>query len=281
MELNNEIQKITPAVRLGNRIRRLREERGLSLRQLCEQEGLGPISHTYIGRVELGKQLPSEDLVTKLDKFFNADGVLIEFWEMANEEVIPDFARKVVSKEPDAVRIQVSTGSNIPALLQTKEYTEAAFRRALHDASEERLSDLVAARVRRQKILRREDPPYYWAIMDECALKRPAGSAGIMINQLRHLLKLINPPHVVVQVFPFSAGIHPMGGGSLTLHSLSNGGMIAGVEGFDSGESVESPIKLAALSHRFDLACSLALTPQQSLDLIREYLREYENEHHS
>ncbi|MGW4228079.1 helix-turn-helix domain-containing protein [Streptomyces sp. NPDC004980] len=39
-------------MRLGRRLRRLRERRGLSLRQLSEQ--VGGYSHSYLGRVELG-----------------------------------------------------------------------------------------------------------------------------------------------------------------------------------------------------------------------------------
>lgn len=279
MELNHETHKITPLMRLGRRVRHLREERGLSIRQLCEQKGIGPRSHSHMGRIELGQQLPSEELVKSLDKFFGADGMLIEFWEMASDEVFPDYTRKVMVKEPEAERIQVFNGSMIPALLQTRDYIFHLFRRSLTRASEEKLNELLASRLRRQKILDYEEPPYYWAIMDESALKRTVGDAAIMVKQLQHvLLRMDQYPHIVVQVLPFSAGAYPLLGGSLTLHTLQRGGNIAGVESFASGDSVESPKKLAELTHRFDLACSMSLTVEESAELIREYLRGYENE---
>ncbi|MFE1960826.1 helix-turn-helix domain-containing protein [Streptomyces sp. NPDC059479] len=52
MELNSEDDSFAPRARLGNRLRRLRERKGLSLRQLSEQ--VGGYSHSYLGRVELG-----------------------------------------------------------------------------------------------------------------------------------------------------------------------------------------------------------------------------------
>ncbi|WP_234315725.1 Scr1 family TA system antitoxin-like transcriptional regulator [Streptomyces albus] len=169
MELNSEDAKLTPRVRLGRRLRRLRERRGLSLRQLSEL--VGGYSHSYLGRVELGEQLPSEALVKTLDEFFDTDGVLAELLELAHDTLIPDYSRKAIDKEPEAERIQVFNSSLIPGLLQTPEYARAAFRRSLLGESEDQISERVAFRVKRQRILERKEPPYYWGIMDEAALR--------------------------------------------------------------------------------------------------------------
>ncbi|MET9555274.1 hypothetical protein [Streptomyces sp. NPDC006645] len=50
------------------------------------------------------------------------------------------------------------------------------------------------------------------------------------------------------------------------------------VESFDSGEAVESTRRVVELTERFDLARSLALTGDDSLDLVRKYLKGYEDE---
>lgn len=276
MESSNESQKLTPAVRLGRRLRRLREARGLSIRQLCEQPGVGPLSHSYIGRVELGQQLPSEDLVKRLDSFFDTDGVLHDLWELSHD-ALPGYIRKVVVKEADAVRIQVFNNCVVPALLQTPEYTRAAFEIALHNEPQGKIDELVAIRASRQGILDQPESPYYWAIMDEVALRRPNGNREVMVKQLRHLLASARRPHIVVQVLPFSAGNHGLLEASLTLHLLRSGAMIAGIEMVGFGESVESPRRIAELAQEFDLVSSLALPEQQSLDLIQEYLEGYEN----
>jgi hypothetical protein len=70
-------------------------------------------------------------------------------------------------------------------------------------------------------------------------------------------------------------------GGSLNLHTLPDGGTLAVVESFESGEPVEAPKKILELTQKFDLARSLALTDDESLDLIRQYLKEYEGEEDS
>lgn len=279
MELNSEDAKLTPRVRLGRRVRRLRERKGLSLRQLSER--VGGYSHSYLGRVELGEQLPSEALVNTLDEFFEADGVLAELLELAHDTLIPDYSRKAIDKEPEAQRIQVFNSSVVPGLLQIPEYSRAAFRRVLLGESDEQIDDRVAVRVKRQRILERKEPPYYWGIMDESALKRPIGGISCMIEQIKHLLRLASRPHVTVQVLPFTKGAHPILGGSLTLHTLPDGTTIAVVESFDSGEPVESPRRVLELTQKFDTARTLALTDDESLDLIRKYLKEYEVEYDS
>ncbi|MEV0775919.1 DUF5753 domain-containing protein [Streptomyces sp. NPDC050428] len=276
MELNSESGKVTPRVRLGKRLRRLRERKGLSLRQLSEQ--VGGYSHSYLGRVELGEQLPSEALVDSLDEFFDTDGVLGELLELAHESLIPDYSRMFLGKEALAERIQVFTSSHIPGLLQTEEYARELFRQSLPRETEDELSERVAVRMRRRRILLRDTSPPYWAIMDEASLKRPTRSIGAMVGQLRHLLAVAAHPRIAIQVLPFAVGTHPMPGGSLTLMTLREGGTIAQVESFASGEGVHSTRRVVELTERFDLARSMALTDDASLDLIRKYLKEYEDE---
>ncbi|MFI6702172.1 Scr1 family TA system antitoxin-like transcriptional regulator [Streptomyces sp. NPDC050509] len=279
MELNNETSKLTTRMRLGRRLRKLREREGLSLRQLSEQ--VGGYSHSYLGRVELGDQLPSEALVSSLDAYFNTDGVLSELLELVHDSSIPDYGRVVVSREADAVRIQVFTSSLIPGLLQTKEYAWELFRASLPGESEDGLNKFVAVRMKRKGIFERDDPPFYWAIMDEAALRRPMKSAALMAAQLRHILEVTESRHLTVQVLPFSGGAHPMLGGCLTLLTLLDGGTMAFVESFKSGETVELPKRVVELTQGFDIARSLALPEDESLDLIRKYLGEYEDEQDS
>ncbi|MEU4683332.1 DUF5753 domain-containing protein [Streptomyces xinghaiensis] len=276
MELNNESEQLTPRVRLGRRLRRMRERKELSLRQLSEQ--VGGYSHSYLGRVELGEQLPSEALVNSLDGYFDTDGVLGDLLEIAHASVIADYSRTVVSKEPEAERIQVFTSSLVPGLLQTEEYARELFRRSLPGESEENRNARVTVRLRRQRILHQETPPYYWSIMDEAAIRRPVGDAGRMSAQLRHLLNMAHRPRITVQILPFAEGAHPMLGGGLTLMTLKEGRTIALVESFDSGEAVESPRRVVDLTGRFDLARSLALAEDASIDLISDYLKEYEDD---
>ena len=46
-------------------------------------------------------------------------------------------------------------------------------------------------------------------MLDEAALRRRVGGAGLMRLQLDHLLGLSSVPNVAIQVLPFGAGAHP------------------------------------------------------------------------
>jgi len=57
--------------------------------------------------------------------------------------------------------------------------------------------------------LTRDDPPKVWAVLDEAALRRRVGGAGLMRMQLEHLLDLAKLPNAAIQVIPFGGGAHP------------------------------------------------------------------------
>jgi transcriptional regulator with XRE-family HTH domain len=260
---------------LGRRLRRLRENAGLSLRGLADKVGY---PHTYISRVERGEQLPSDVLAGDLDTYFETDGLFVDLLAMAQDSSIPDYGRVVVEKEDKAARIQVFASSLVPGLLQTEDYAFALCLESLPGETEEQVKERVATRMRRKRVFDREEVPFYWAIIDEASLKRPIGGAKCMVGQIHHLLKAVESPHVSLQVLPFTQGAHPMLGGSLSLLTLQNGATIGYVESFASGEQVESPKKILELTQMFDIARSKALPQGETLELIRAYLKEYEDE---
>jgi hypothetical protein len=45
-----------------------------------------------------------------------------------------------------------------------------------------------------------------WAVLDEAALRRPIGTRQILRAQLRHLVKLAEPPNITLQVLPLDVG---------------------------------------------------------------------------
>jgi transcriptional regulator with XRE-family HTH domain len=272
MELNDETGKLTPRTVLGRRLARLRNEAGLSLRMLAEPLGY---PHSYLGRVERGDQLPSEGLSQALDTFFKTSGLFVELLEMAQDALIADYSRTVVAKEKEAIRIRVFTSSIIPGLLQTEDYARELFRAGRISQSEDSLTERAAARVKRKRIFDAAEPPLYWAILDEAALKRPTSNKECMIGQLKYLSQMARKPNITVQVLPFEQGLHSMLGGSLTLLTFKTGAEVGLVESFKTGEAVESAKRLVELVQFFEMACSKALPEEESLNLITRYVKEY------
>ena len=60
----------------------------------------------------------------------------------------------------------------------------------------------MSARIERQAIFQRDDPPSLWAVLDEGVLRRRIGSAPTMRGQLRHLLEVSERSTITVQVVP-------------------------------------------------------------------------------
>ncbi len=109
----------------------------------------------------------------------------------------------------------------VPGLLQTERYMYEVFR--AFGQSHERATGAVAARMARQAILGREDPPTVVAIIDELVLARQIGSREVMAEQCARLLEVSEHPSVIVQVVRgASAGL----GGMLALAEGPRGSVL-------------------------------------------------------
>ncbi|MCK1798399.1 helix-turn-helix transcriptional regulator [Streptomyces sp. XM4193] len=277
MEVNpiDENDGDTPRAILARRLRTARARANLTVRALAEEIDY---PYGYLSRVENGRQLPSDALAEALDGRFGTDGLFGELLAMSRNHLIADYSRAVVEREPEAHRIQVFTSSIVPGLLQTKAHADALFLASVPGITREEVAERVVVRLHRQQIFARESPPYYWAVMDEVALRRQVGGRECMREQLRHLVQESRRPRTTLQVVPFEQGAHSMLGGSLTLHTLGNGETIAVIESFATGTPVEEPSRVLLLQQRYDMARSKALCETESLALIQRYLKEYEDE---
>ncbi|MEU8524544.1 helix-turn-helix transcriptional regulator [Streptomyces sp. NPDC048629] len=256
----------------GAKLRKLRCRSGLTQRQLGEKI---PVAHSRIAQFELGKEIPPEDVNVKLDVILGADGDLIDLWAHLRRTPYPDWARKYMALEPKAVRMLKYMAQAVPGLWQTEEYARALLRTSRPRDTREEIEKLVAARLERQDILRRDSPPLFWCILDEAVLRRPVGTPAVMREQLAGLLDLAQAPHAVLQVLPFSAGEHPVMGGSLTLLSFERGPDVAYTESSHSGELVESQEAVAEYALAYDLLQAKALAPEPSLAVVRSVVEEY------
>ncbi|WP_245667309.1 DUF5753 domain-containing protein [Actinomadura macra] len=168
-----------------------------------------------------------------------------------------------VPVEGSAMALENRQTMLVHGLLQTPGYASAL----LHGNNE-----AVEARIKRQEILAREDPPDCTFLMDEGVLYREVGGQEVMREQLEHLLQ---PPtdRVTVQVVPIS-GEHIGNVGSFTCATLEDLTEVTYVEtvarGFTMGEIEDiSEVRRALREIR-----SLALPVGQSADLIRRTVKE-------
>lgn len=95
----------------------------------------------------------------------------------------------------------------VPGLLQTEEYANATIRALAPEASDHVVQRRVEVRMERQELLRREEPPQIYFIMDEAVVRRRVGQGKVMIRQLEQLREAAQSPRTHLQILPFSAGL--------------------------------------------------------------------------
>ena len=126
----------------------------------------------------------------------------------------------------------------------------------------------LAARLERQVILARDDPPTAWFLVDEAALCRRIGPPDVMAAQLARLVAIARLPTVTIQVVPSTAHAGLLGGFALTERA-------AYVETAVAGQVFEDPEIIAGLLTRFDTLRSEAFRGSESLTLIERMCEEW------
>ncbi|MFI7338169.1 helix-turn-helix domain-containing protein [Streptomyces sp. NPDC050085] len=252
--------------------RRLRAEAGLSLTRVAES---ARCDKGYLSRIERGEKFPKEAVVLALDEALGARGLLSKLWYLAVSGSIVDYARRFMELEARATKMHKFMPATVPGLLQSEAYARELLRSGHPRAPQRIVDELVVARMARQQVLSREDPPLLWAVLDEAVIRRAVGGPGVMAEQLEKVVAAAGQPDVVVQVLPFAAGASGLSGESLTLLSFAHGQDVAYLEGNRIGNLVELTQAVADYSFRYDLVRAKALTPEASIDLIRQAAEDY------
>lgn len=229
-------------------------------------------STALVGSVETATKVSSLDFAQRCDRALGTGGALEKLWwlmyRLANGEIYPSWFRPWLEHEREATSLRVFEPLLITGLLQTQDYARAVVAGANPTFSEEELDQQVAARLERQAILAREDPPTLWVILDEGALRRPIGSPKTMCEQLDYLVRAARSPRTVVQVVPAGVGAHAGLTGAFAIASFAGSADVAYQEGLTQGRVVDRPEEVAECSFAFDTLRAVALSPAESIELM-------------
>ncbi|GAA3508127.1 transcriptional regulator with XRE-family HTH domain [Streptosporangium album] len=218
---------------LGAQLRRLREQCHITL----EEAGHAiRASHSKISRMELGRVgFRVRDVADLLTLYGVTDEddrqALLALVQRANvtgwwhnyNDILPSWFETYVGLEESATGIRNYEVQFVPGLLQSEGYARAVVRLGFPaaSASEEEVERRVRLRMARQRLLRGEEPPHLWAVLDEAVLRRPLGGAEVMCDQIDHILQQLDLPNVTVQIVPFSVGGHAAAGGPFSILRFS------------------------------------------------------------
>jgi Domain of unknown function (DUF5753) len=132
---------------------------------------------------------------------------------------------------------------------------------------------LVTARMERQVILRRENPPLVWYVIDEAVLRRLVGGRAVMGAQIDRMIEASGTPGIVIQVLPFTAD-HAGTDGPISMFEFADAPSVCYTECYSGGRIVEAHAEVVELTTVMSLLRASALPPRESLELIRQIRRE-------
>ncbi|MCC3774957.1 helix-turn-helix transcriptional regulator [Streptomyces sp. UNOB3_S3] len=201
--------------RLGAALRQLREQAGMSALDAAALLGVDRtrISNTEAGRFGISAarvrtlacnyRCPDAELVDALADM--AQDHTKGWWEEYRGS-LPAFFLDIAELEWHATRLRNALTSHIPGMLQTEDHARAIFELVIPELPADEVDIRVSQRLARRRILDREDPPAYDAIIHESALRMQFGGRKVARAQLDSLLEAGEREHITLRVIPFSAG---------------------------------------------------------------------------
>ncbi|MFD3942203.1 Scr1 family TA system antitoxin-like transcriptional regulator [Streptomyces sp. NPDC058579] len=251
----------------GWELRRLREEAGLN------QQQLGDIvfcSASLIGQVETAKKVPTRKFSEQLDAALMTGGLFARLVGVVLKSQLPKWFQPYAEMEAKATYISTYQAQLVYGLLQTEDYARAV----LSVDHREKLDEMVAARMERQRILDREHPPVVCVVLDEAALRLEIGGREVMRAQLQHLLDCMRRPWIQIQVLPFSAGGHAGMMGSFNLLRFEDDPDICYMAGYGAGQMTTNPQVIRERSVAYARLQASALSHEDSAALITRVMEE-------
>ncbi|WP_051712304.1 helix-turn-helix domain-containing protein [Spirillospora albida] len=246
-----------------------RTQRGLSLAQtgLIVRAARGTVSNWEAGRLR-----PHVDHMKRLDEAWKTGGHFTRLLWYAQTGHDPVWFKQYVQYEETADVIKIYNGKNLPVFVQTEAYAQSILWMAgrIREAETE-----SKARMKRQSILARPEPPHVWILIDQEVLECMVGSREVMRGQLQRLIDIEDNPRLVVRVVPRAAGPHPGHDGAFQVLKVG-GREVAYVAAQIGGRLIEAGDEIAGLAIKFDQIGALALSRDDSRNLIEQTKRMYE-----
>lgn len=258
-----------PAAFFGDELVRARRRAGIETQEQLAGE-LG-FERTTLAKVETGERAPSEAIAIKLDtRFPEYHGLWGRLGKLARRArgPVPRWFEQWLAAEYEALSLRYWQPLIVPGMFQVDGYARALALAAQTDTSDETINGLVAAKLARQEILLRPDPPDVTVLLDEAVLHRLIGSPEVMRDQLNHLADMSERPYVTVQVIPDGSGANA--GLSGAFYIASGGGTPPDVLHIDAveGQTTDQVALTRKASVAFGRIRRDALPQGQSRNLI-------------
>ena len=275
VEDGHSLVKTSALAKFAAQLRAWRQRSGWSQADLA---GKLLCSDSLVSGVETMSKTPTLDFAKRADQAFDLPGTFVVLHELVSREAWPSYFAPVIDFETRAVRIHEWELRVIPGMLQTEGYARSVISAGKPRLGPDGLDRLVTSRIERQRILTRDDPPMYWAVLHEGTLRHLVGGRAVMAGQLDKIIDIARLPDAVIQVLPFAASDHPGTDGPISVFDFADDASVAYTECNGGGMIVESADQVAELMTTVNLIRAVALPPRESMNLIMQIRSEIDDE---
>jgi transcriptional regulator with XRE-family HTH domain len=231
-------------------------------------------SASLIGMIESLKRVPQLDFARRCDKAFGTTGSFERIHEYVRLMPFASWFRPFAQYEADATAIRAFELTVVPGLLQTEAYARTLLSARI-GAMETEIEEQLSARLQRQAILDRDNPPVVWVLLDEGVVRRPVGGRGVMRDQIEHLIEMAARSNIVIQVIPAEIGAHDGVNGSFVIADFEDAPSIVYLENALTGMIVEKREDVAAITLTYDGLRSQALSRAATVELLKEVAKSW------
>jgi transcriptional regulator with XRE-family HTH domain len=255
----------------GRQLKLLRLKAGLERPELGKRLGYSPET---IASLEQGRRVPQPRFIEQADEVLGAGGLLVALKEEVAKAQYPAFFRDAARLEADAHELFLYAVQAVPGLLQTEEYMRAllAMRRPLLD--EETIEQRVASRLLRQDVFNRGSSPLMSFVIEEAVLRKRFGGVSVLRRVLENILLIGERRNVEIQVMTNDQEDNAGVDGPFTLITPKRGDQIGYLEVQGRSMLVTGRDEVRAISTRYGIIRSQALTPRESLGYVEKVLGE-------
>lgn len=273
--------------RLAAVMRKLRAERQVNLDEVAKGSN---VPRTTVHRIEHATHAPKVNDVRALCSYYGLEDDHSEAlmtlaresrlrgWWQKPHSSIPTWFETYIGLEEEASEILIYEHELVTGLLQTEDYFRALLRvdPLLPQENDKEKNRRVEVRTKRQERLTGPDAPRLWIILNEGAIRRHIGGREVMNTQLQRLIELCTPRNITLQILPFSAGAHAAVDGSFHILNFpaQRDPSIVYVQFRRGSIYLEETADLAEYTEIYDQLRAVALSPELSIELIRQVLGE-------
>ncbi|MFB6623197.1 Scr1 family TA system antitoxin-like transcriptional regulator [Streptomyces sp. NPDC056374] len=259
-----------PAARtVAGMVRKMRQRKGLTQEQLGALMGY---TGAAVSALETLAQPVSDDMLVQLERALgDGTGIFEGMRELVRLEKLPAQFRNYAPIEQSALSLCLFSMHNVHGLFQTEAYSRAQIAGGYPPPSEERVEELVTARMARKAIFDREPMGLIELILDESALARKFGSAEVMREQYRLLAECAQRKNVTLQVLALDVGLRGENAGArgpMSLIETADHNRLVYLEIQDESVLVSDLAKVSTYAQRYAKIRAQALDPRESLGLI-------------